>query len=801
MTGRFRVGFAVSLCAVAVAVYAATALRFGAEVNVSRTLTPTEKAKVVRLAYLHGSTFRKAWLFTYADGPVGQEDVFARYSFDEGVTWSVPILLSRDAANARTGGQTITTKGGLSFVVDNEKPTIFAPPVTSGPAVVITWNSAYCPQNPAASNNAGSYINPDQGVGDFDEDGTPDRPYHCVWVATTTDPTLDAWDVHQLTNGERDAINELIAGSSTGNAFAMAWQEDPAGLRPGEGEGRGDGGMGSHVSGGTNIWYTHAPNPNGVTLRANIAQLSDNNTLGTGEPGASRPNLQISGTTAVLAYEETACPGGSTGKCIVYHSFPYTTHDANSPGTIISDVTKNSRRVRFFLQGAAMAGTSPLRAVVLWRETPFVTPAAPSDIIVRRGLVDAGARPGSTGFLASDILADTPQNMTDVARFGGNANAHRAIVRGSFIGLAYDLTPNMDAANPEKTAVPTANYNLLFTRSTRSGETGSWSPSLNLSRVESPAFTVVEPRMVPTPGTIVNPLTGSPDPGDLQDPNVLIASYATESNELVGKAGRVYVSRSTDQGAKFEPFVPVSVMAAGQSEAQLRPTPDGTSTMVLWMGEQTIGDPNTKDAVFASASLMQLPDLKLSGSSASFPAYSNLTVPLTVLNRGTGEASKVRITGTLPDGLKPVGMGDPSACAISGATFSCTLPRLAASQNQVLLLTVTGAVERGYVINAAVTSDEPDADAADNSVSISLTITTPLSSLPPVVTPPPTTPPTTPPATPPTTTPPAASAPVSATNEAGGGGCTVARGGAPLDPVLLLLAGLGLIGPVLRRPI
>ena len=56
--------------------------------------------------------------------------------------------------------------------------------------VVIAWNSAYCPQDPAATNNAGSYVNPQQGAGDFDEDGTPDRPYHCVWVATTTDPTL-----------------------------------------------------------------------------------------------------------------------------------------------------------------------------------------------------------------------------------------------------------------------------------------------------------------------------------------------------------------------------------------------------------------------------------------------------------------------------------------------------------------------------------------------------------------------------------------------------------------------------------
>ena len=102
-------------CAVAVAVYAATALRFGNTVNVSQTATPTEKAKVVRLAYAHAGIFKKAWLFTYGDGPVGQENVYARVSFDDGVTWSAPVLLSRDAANAPTGGQQITTNGMLSF--------------------------------------------------------------------------------------------------------------------------------------------------------------------------------------------------------------------------------------------------------------------------------------------------------------------------------------------------------------------------------------------------------------------------------------------------------------------------------------------------------------------------------------------------------------------------------------------------------------------------------------------------------------------------------------------------------------
>jgi hypothetical protein len=800
MIGRFRFGSAVLLCAVAAAVTAATGVRFGPEVNVSRTPTPTEKAKVVRLAYLHDGIFKKAWLFTYGDGTAGRQNVYARHSFDEGVTWSEPLLLSRDAASAATGGQSITAKGPLIFVADNEKPTIFAPPVTSGPLIVITWNSSYCPQNPAAANNAGSYDNPAQGVSDSDGDGTLDRPYHCLWVATTMDPMLAAWDVHQLTNGERDVINEVIAGSATGSAFAMAWQEDPAGLQPGEGEGRGDGGMGSHVTGGTNIWYTHAPNLNGGTLRANIAQLSDNNALGTGQPGASRPNLQISGTTAVLAYEETACPGGSTGKCIVYHAFPFAAHDANAAGTIVSDVTKNARRVRFFLQGAAAAGTSSLRTVLLWRETPFVTPAAPSDIIVRRGLVNAAERPGSTGFLPADILADTPQNMTDVARFGGNANAHRAIVRGSFIGLAYDLTPNMDAANPEKTAVPTANYNLIFTRSTANGEAGSWSPALNLSRIDSPSFTVVEPRLVPTPGTIVNPLTGSPDAGDTQNPNVLYVSFATERNELVGKAGRVSVARSTDQGATFERFVPVSPSTAGQSEAQLRPSPDGASTMVLWMDEQIDGDATSKDTMFAMAHAIQLPDLKVSAADASFPAFSQFTVNLTVLNRGTGHASTVLISGTLPDGLTPVGIGDSSVCKINGLKFDCAIPTIASNADWVMSLTVTGGTEGTYTVSAGVSSEEPDAEVADNTLAFTLSVTPPHSALPPLPTPPPIQPPISPPTLPPSTTLPVAETPVPAAQAGGGGGgCTAARDDATFDPILALLLGLGFAGPVLRR--
>ena len=771
MTRSLKFGMGALSCAIAAAVYAATALQFGAEINVSRTPSPTEKAKIVRLAYVDGGVFKKAWLFTYADGPVGQQNVYARYSFDDGATWSVPVLLSRDAANAPTGGQAILVRNSLAFVADNDKPSIFAPPVTSGPKVIVTWNSAYCPQGAGAGNNAGSYTNPTQGAGDLDGDGTPDRPYHCVWVATSTDPTLAAWDVQQLTNGERDAIGEVVSGSATGNAFALAWQEDPAGLQPGEAEGRGDGGTGATVSGGTNIWYTHAASPSGSTLRANIVQLSDNNTTGTGQPGASRPNLQLSGSTAAVAYEESACPGSSGGKCVVYHSFEYSKHDTNSAGTIVSDVTKNSRRVRFVLQGASAAGASTLRSVLLWRESPTVVPGAPADIVIRRGLVDPVARPGSTGFLASDILADGIQNMTNVSAGGGNANAHRAILRGGLVVLAYDQTPDMDAANPEKTANPTTNYNLYITRSTQQGNAGSWSSPLNLSRVESPALTVVEPRVAPTPGTIVNPLTGMPDAGDLQDANVFYVAYATESNTLDGAAGRVFVSRTTDAGVHFEPFVPVSSTKAGQSESQLRPMPDGSSTMVLWMGEQSIGNPDTKDAMFAVGTAVQLPNLAMTASDAAFEAGGQRTLNLRLLNQGTGDARNVTLSGSLPSGLAAVSISDPDSCSFTGPVFSCVFAEIPANRSRTVSMTVSSASEGSYTVSATVASDGLDADMTDNTAAFVVNVTAPL----PVPEP----------------------EPVPPSDD--GGGCTTAGAGAPLDPALPMLVGLGLLGLALRR--
>lgn len=235
----------------------------------------------------------------------------------------------------------------------------------------------------------------------------------------------------------------------------------------------------------------------------------------------------------------------------------------------------------------------------------------------------------------------------------------------------------------------------------------------------------------------------------------------------------MYVSRTIDQGASFEPFVPVSAAAGGQSEAQLRPTPDGSSVMALWMAQKTIGDSKTKAAMSAVATAVQLPDLNLSATGGSFAAGGQRTLILNLMNQGTGNARNVKLAGSLPDGLTLTGISDPSSCSVSGSTFSCTIPEILFSQSRTVSVTVTSPTEGSYVVTASVNSDDLDADATNNKAMLTATAAVAIPAPAPI--------------------------PAPGLQEGSGGGCTAARAGAPFDPILLVLASLGVIGMVARR--
>ena len=101
----------------------------------------------------------------------------------------------------------------------------------------------------------------------------------------------------------------------------------------------------------------------------------------------------------------------------------------------------------------------------------------------------------------------------------------------------------------------------------------------------------------------------------------------------------------------------------------------------------------------------------------SFPAGSQQTVTLEVSNHGAGMARNVTVSGTLPDNLRLVGIGDPSACTVQGSTFRCTLPELGVAQSRTVSVTVGAAAEGSYTLSAGVSSEDLDANAADNASS------------------------------------------------------------------------------------
>jgi len=588
-------------------VYAATQLHFDSTVNVSQSVASSEKGRLARLAYVDNGEFLKPILVIYIDAtgtPSGQFNVYARRSFDDGITWEGPALLSRDATGQPTGGQTITAQG-VAFLASNSKASVFAPQFYANNAnrsVLVSWVSSYCP-----TLDTGLLPNPVQLINTAQ---VPNEPYMCVWTARSIDAGA-TWISEQLTDSGRDAANDVLAGAQSNNGFALAWQEDPLGLQPGEAEGPGDGGSGAHTTGGTNIWYTYASNLSGANplLRAKIVQLTDNTASpppGEGPPlgpGASRPTLQMSGTTAAIVYEESK-GDGSKGKSVHYHSFRFDTPDVNNDGIVVSDPDFNARRARVVLQGATQAGDSPLRVVILYRQGPATMPGAPADIIVQRGLKDP-ADAASTGFRPQDIEPQSAaRNVSDPDGLSAidNARAHRAIIRGSSIAVGYTHTPDMMAAQPDSLPAPTQTYNFYVRLSSDAGAT--WAPARNLSNLWTPAIGVGEPRLVPTPGTITNPLTGTPDPGDTQNTDVFYAAWGLYANDSTQADYKVLVTRTTDFGASFE-LVAVAPGDLGQSETQLRATPDGSSAAMLWM--QEMAPDSARDVMLATTIPVEAP--------------------------------------------------------------------------------------------------------------------------------------------------------------------------------------------------
>jgi len=662
-----KAGIALTAVTVAAAAIAATLIQFDAPVVVSTDDLSNNayKAKMGWMSYKSDTAVAqydvKAQLLVYADGPAGAQNIWVARSTDNGATWA--------QQNVTNNGGMPLTIGDSTFQITNNKPNIYVAPIGvlnagTGADALLTWTSSDCQGHAAQKVNTN--LVPLTGK---------NQPYMCLWAARSVNGGVD-WALQRLTDGSLDPDEDVPAGSvqytsdtaSTGH-FAISYQADPKGLQLGDAEGSGDGASGANVSPGTNIWYTYlskAAFEAGTDFPAPV-QISDNNDPATGKPGASRANLAISGSTAVIAYEETK-GDGSSGKQIIYHSFPANAAPTLQAGTGVSNPANNARRVRFLLQGnealgdadkdgdAADGDTKGVHAMLLWRETTLTTAAAASDVMVRRGIKNTALRPGSTGFLASDVLADTAVNLSDpaAASLADNSLAQRGVLRGDFAAIAYDHTPDKAAADAF-----TGTYNLYIKRSTDGGNT--WGDARNMSNITDPAIRVVEPRLVGTPGTIKLPNTAATaDASDVQNRNVMYVSWGTETNSTTAVPQDIFLTRSTDQGETYETVQMLAEGVTEQSEAQLRSPPDGKTLGALWMQRDVSA--NTTDVIYRNGTEGTVPDPVAPPVTPTTPAASPApTVPTSTDDGGgcTAATGQVPFDPVLPmlAGLGLIGLG------------------------------------------------------------------------------------------------------------------------------------------------
>jgi hypothetical protein len=215
---------------------------------------------------------------------LGAFDGYVGVSLDDGTSWKTTNLSRTADLSSFTTQEGFVFPGGVHNIVHQ----VF------NDNIFVSWVSKYCDGgtplyslDPASEYIADleatylkdavylydlSFIAGSQDSVDYTLQGWPDVgevPYSCVWTArgkllagddpstTETEATYVMWaKPERLTSGRRDA-NLPAVDCAAGAGCILTWQEDPEGLRPGQGLGPGEGWSGAVANQQTDIWYSH----------------------------------------------------------------------------------------------------------------------------------------------------------------------------------------------------------------------------------------------------------------------------------------------------------------------------------------------------------------------------------------------------------------------------------------------------------------------------------------------------------------------------------------------------------------
>jgi len=246
----------------------------------------------------------------------GKRDAYISVTYDDGLTWKETNLsesANLSSADFDRPDVELYAEDSINYPGD----VISVVHASAGDYLLAAWFSRYCDggeptyaleaSDPVRREAIAAYLgidldtpSPDdiylldmflvagsQGSVDYALDQFPQNhpvgevPYNCLWTARGTLEAFDAdgnvlprdaetgepvgtptsWEIvwrqaERLTSGRRD-VNRIELAMVEGAGAVMTWQEDPEGLRAGQGLGPGEGWSGASANSQTDIWYSY----------------------------------------------------------------------------------------------------------------------------------------------------------------------------------------------------------------------------------------------------------------------------------------------------------------------------------------------------------------------------------------------------------------------------------------------------------------------------------------------------------------------------------------------------------------
>ncbi len=236
----------------------------------------------------------------------GKRDAYAAVSLDDGLTWkNTNLSESADKSSSDVIRTDIPLFADTEGAYPGDVTNVFH--ALAGNKVLVAWPSRFCEggepsfsldsneDNQARRAEIAAYLGIDlatasaddlylldmygvsgnQGSVDYIDDkfeqnqAVGEVPFSCLWTARGElvqgdDPRTEAEDAtymrwfntERLTSGARD-VNRIETLGVAGAGFVITWQEDPEGLRGGQGEGPGEGWSGAVANSQTDVWYSY----------------------------------------------------------------------------------------------------------------------------------------------------------------------------------------------------------------------------------------------------------------------------------------------------------------------------------------------------------------------------------------------------------------------------------------------------------------------------------------------------------------------------------------------------------------